>query len=394
MKMTTLLAIFLLTICQACTERDAEVSDIPTVGYIIAKGQDIPIRTTLPGRVTALSVSEVRPQVDGIILERLFNEGDDVRKNQPLYQIDSAIYKANCDIAKANLEEAMAREEVLKHDVKRERKLQKANAVSQKDFDNTLSSFRQAQALVAKAKAELERAEINLAYTTIRAHTSGRIGFSEAWPGTLVTANQIKPLALIQQINQVYVDLTRPSADILRLREEFRRENNPKKNNVKLMLENGLIYTKSDKSPICGKLLFSDISVGKDTGSVALRAIFENYDNILLPGMYVSAIIEDGIYNNAILVPQQSVMSQGNNSHFVYILKNEGNKFIVEKREVQLERTYGNFWIIRQGIKAGDFVVVSGTQYASPGKIVDAADEGDIYYKHFPDNNQVSENGE
>lgn len=353
------------------------------IRYSVTSGERIVLTNDLPGRVSAFAISEVRPQVDGIILERLFDEGADVVKGQILYQIDPAIYQAAHSTAKAALAEAEANITALALLEKRYRSLVQSNAVSRQELDNAISDHAQARARIARAKAELEYAAINLAYTQIKAPISGRIGTSSVTPGALVTANQPGALAVIQQTDRVYVDITQSSSDILRMRRAMalgKMSTNGSAGKVRLVLEDGSPYTPvthnlEDGKPewIQGDLLFSEISVGQTTGSVFLRAVFNNPDGLLLPGMYVKAILEEGVLDNAVLIPQGSVLSGSSGGHFVLLLRqSESDKdlFQVERREVTLERTYGNRWIIKSGLSAGEILVVEGLQKAVSGKPV------------------------
>lgn len=350
--------------------------------YSVVATETVTLTNGLPGRVSAFVISEVRPQVDGIILERLFEEGATVQKGQVLYQIDPAVYQATYNIAKASLEEAEANVAALALLEKRYRNLVKTNAVSRQDLDNAISDHGQARARIARAKAELEAAAINLAYTQIKAPVSGRIGASTVTPGALVTANQSAPLAVIQQTDRVYVDITQSSADTIRLRRAMaqgKMSPNGSAAKVRLTLEDGspyapVLHSPTDGKPdwILGDLLFSEISVGQTTGSVTLRSVFRNPDGLLLPGMYVTATIEEGALENAVLIPQQSVLSNGADGHTVFVLNKEepaADLFRVERRKVTLLRTYGNRWIVKSGLAAGDLLVVEGLQKVIPGEL-------------------------
>lgn len=377
--------VFLLLSVSGCDKPLSENQGLADVRYIVANEYPLPLATNLPGRVSALSLSEVRPQVDGIILERLFEEGSDVRKGQVLYQIDAALYQAERDIARATLTEAEARAALLARQEARHSSLARAKAVSQQDLDTTIAEHKEAKARVDRSRAELERAEINLAHTRVLAHASGRIGISGVSPGALVTANQEHPLAVIQEIDKVYVDMTKASADILRLRLALRKRvigDGSADPGIRLTLENGAPYARqkphadAEQQLIYGKLLFTDISVGQNTGSVTLRAIFDNPDGLLLPGMYVTATLEEGV-ERAILVPQKSVISSGSGRHSVFVLhpQTDGNNFLLERRDVQLERPYGNAWVVGKGLHKGELVLVEGLQRARSGEHVRGMEE-------------------
>lgn len=369
---TVLLTVFFTLVLTGCETSGESESALPTIRYTVAREYELPVTATLPGRIVAVSRSEVRPQVDGIILERLFEEGADITKGQVLYQIDASLYQANYDVAKAALDEAEAKKIMMAQKEERQRNLSRAKAVSQQDLDNTISGHRQAKAQVAKAKAELERARINLAHTKIQAHASGRIGISTVSPGSLVTDKQENPLAVIQQIDQVYVDMTEPSSDAMRLKEKILPDNFDKAT-VRLELENGSQYHNLETGEaVTGKLLFTDISVGQDTGSVTVRSIFDNPDGVLLPGNYVTATVDYGITERSLILPQKSVLSGIGGTHYVYVLNQTEAKdvFRAEYRQVKIGRPWKNFWIINDGISQGEFVAVDGQQRIKPGEKV------------------------
>ncbi|MDR3358526.1 MAG: efflux RND transporter periplasmic adaptor subunit [Desulfovibrio sp.] len=378
---TALLLFYLLAI-GGCEEKTSPAG-LAEVRYFVVSEERITLTTNLPGRVSALVISEVRPQVDGIILERLFEEGADVVEGQVLFRIDPAIYQATYNTARATLEEAEANVTALALLEKRYRNLARTNAISQQDLDNAISDHGQARARIARAKAELEAAAINFAYTKIKAPVSGRIGASAVTPGALVTANQPAALAVIQQTSQVYVDITQSSADTIRLRRAMaqgKMKSNVNAAKVRLILEDGSPYTPvahdlESNMPewIFGDLLFSEISVGQTTGTVSLRAIFNNPDGVLLPGMYVTAIIEEGSLDNAVLIPQGCVLSGGSGEYFVYILHKEGfgeDLFRVERRVITVVRSLGNRWIVKSGLSFGENIVVEGLQKVAPEKTV------------------------
>ena len=375
------LMVFALSACQETPEPENAVE----VHYQEIKEERLTLKNDLPGRVSALIVSEVRPQVSGIISKRLFEEGTDVTKGQVLYQIDPAEYKAAYHTAKASLAEAKASVASLALLEKRYRALVKTSSVSQQDLDNAISSHRQARARVDKAKAELETAAINLAYTQIKASVSGRIGASSVTPGALVTANQSAALATIQQVDRVYVDMTQSSADLIRLRRNLAQGKISSGNHiakVRLTLEDGSPYIPVGVSPedgseqwIEGDLLFSEILVGETTGSVTLRAIFGNPDRLLLPGMYVTAHLTEGTLEKAVTIPQRAVLSSGEGEHFVFVLEKtspDDKTFRAVRRPIELERSLGNRWIVRKGVSAGERLVVEGLQKISQGKTVHA----------------------
>ncbi|MFH0919523.1 MAG: efflux RND transporter periplasmic adaptor subunit [Fibrobacterota bacterium] len=351
--------------------------------YSVVGEERLTLTSTLPGRVSALVTAEVRPQVDGIIIERLFEEGADVEKGRVLYCIDPAVHKAAHATARASLAEAQANVAAIALLEKRQRLLITQHAVSRQELDNTISQHGQARARVARAEAELETAAINLAYTKIKASVAGRIGASFVTVGALVTANQPSALAVIQQTDRVYVDITQSSTDAIRLRRAMaqgRMSPNGSAAKVRLTLEDGSPYTaltrmQTDGEPewIQGDLLFSELSVGQSTGSLMLRALFNNPDGLLLPGMYVKAIIEEGAVGNAVLIPQGVALANNTGGHYVYLLRNDDTGdglFRVERRDVRLERAFGNRWIVGSGLNSGDILIVEGLQKAAPGDLV------------------------
>ena len=378
-----MLPLFLMVFTMGCDKSETVDPGHAEVVYSIVAAEKVTLTSELPGRVSALVVSEVRPQVDGIILERLFEEGADVEKGQVLYQIDPSLYQAAYNTANAALAEAEATVAALALLEKRYRDLVKTNAVSRQDLDNAVSDHGQARARVARARAELEAAAINLAYTRIKAPVSGRIGTSSVTSGALVTANQPAALAVIQQTGRVYVDIAQSSADTIRLRRAMaqgRMALNGSAAKVRLILEDGSPYTpvahphgEGATEWILGDLLFSEISVGQTTGSVALRTVFNNPDGLLLPGMYVRAVIEEGALEDAVLIPQGSVIANSAGGHSVFVLQEEGagdGLFRVERRDITLSRAFGNRWIVGAGLAAGELLVVEGLQKAIPGERV------------------------
>ena len=378
-----LVPLLLSTLALGCNRGEEPVAPHAGVQYLVVGEEKLTLSSTLPGRVSALVTAEVRPQVDGIIIERLFEEGADIKKGQILYRIEPSAYQAAHATARASLAEAKAAVTSLALLEKRHRQLIKQYAVSQQELDNSTSQHGQARARVARAEAELEAAAINLAHTEIKAPVSGRIGASAFTVGALVTANQPSALAVIQQIDHVYVDITQSSAEAIRLRRAMaqgRMSANGNGAKVRLILEDGSPYTAvaaaqhaDEPAWILGDLLFSEISVGQSTGSLMLRAVVSNPDALLLPGMYVKAVIEEGSVDKAVLIPQGAAFASNTGGHAVYILQREGAKdglYRVERRDVRLERTLGNRWIVGSGLKAGDLLVVEGFQKAAPGDTV------------------------
>lgn len=334
----------------------------PVVSVITVEPQEVVLTTELPGRTTAHLVAEVRPQVGGIIRKRLFTEGSDVRAGQVLYQIDPATYQAAHASARAVLARAEANLVPARLKEERFRDLVKSKAVSQQDHDDARAALLQAEADVAAAKAGLESARINLAYTRITAPISGRIGRSSVTDGALVTASQPTALATIQQLSSMYVDVTQSSAEMLRLKQYLAsgllQKNGAAQTRVRLILEDGSSY------PLPGILKFSEVTVEQSTGSITLRAVFPNPKQTLLPGMFVRAVLEEGRSDRALLVPQRGVSRDPAGNATVMVI---GAGDTVEPRVIKVARTVGDAWLVSDGLKAGDRVILEGIQKAKPG---------------------------
>ena len=347
-----------------CGEPATESGPPPTpeVSVLTIATQPVSLTTELPGRTSAFMVSEVRPQVNGIVKKRLFEEGSDVQAGETLYEIDSASYKASHNSAKAALAKAQANFKVAGLTAGRYKELVKINAVSKQDNDRAAAELLQAQADVASAKAALEMAAINLGYTRVTAPISGRIGQSSITPGALLSAGQANPLATIQQLDPIYVDVTQSSIELMRLRRALDSgslsASTQARANVKLTLEDGTQYEHS------GELQFSDVSVDPGTGMVTLRAVFPNPGQQLLPGMYVRAVLEEGVRDQAILVPQQGVTRDSKGNATALLVNAEGK---VESRALTANRTIGDKWLVDAGIEAGERVIVEGVQKVRPG---------------------------
>lgn len=355
----------LLSACNSSSLPPPPAQGPAEVGVVTLKAQPITLTSELPGRTNATVAAEVRPQVNGIIRERLFTEGSDVKAGQLLYRIDPATYQASYDSAKATLAKDEANLETLRLKAKRYAELAEIKAIAQQDKDDALSSVKQAEATVAADKAALETAAINLGYTRITAPVAGRIGKSSVTPGALVTANQTTALATIQQTNPMYVDLTESSADVLRLKKAFEagqmRRAGRDQAAVALILEDGSRYSQE------GKLQFADVTVNESTGTIALRAVFPNPRGELLPGMYVRAVLEEGVAQEAVLVPQKGV-SRNVKGEPVALVVGADNK--VELRTLNLSRPMGENWLVSSGLKAGEKVIVEGSQKARPNSVV------------------------
>ncbi|HUL31559.1 MAG TPA: efflux RND transporter periplasmic adaptor subunit [Thermodesulfobacteriota bacterium] len=344
-----------------------EPSAPPEVGVVVIEPQRVALTTDLPGRTSAYLIAEVRPQVSGIIQKRLFTEGADVKAGEVLYQIDPASYQAAYNSAKAALDRTEANLLPARLKFERYEDLVKINAVSQQDYDDASAALKQAEADVEAGKAALETVRINLAYTKLTAPVSGRIGRSSVTNGALVTANQPAALATIQQLSPIYVDVAQSSADLLRLEREMAsgimKSGGAAQARVKLLLEDGSVY------PLPGTLKFSEVTVDQSTGSITLRAVFPNPKQILLPGMFVRAVIEEGVNEHAILVPQRGVTRNPAGEAMVMVV-GSGEK--AEPRVIKVVRTVGDNWLVSDGLKAGDRVILDGLQKARPGTPVKA----------------------
>jgi membrane fusion protein (multidrug efflux system) len=343
----------------------------PEVGVVTVQPERVMLTTELPGRTAAYLIAEVRPQVGGIIQKRLFTEGSDVTMGEVLYQIDPAVYQANYNSAKAALAKADANLIPIRLKAGRYAELVKINAVSQQDYDDASAALKQAEADVEAGKAAVESARINLAYTKVTAPISGRIGRSSVTNGALVTASQSAALATIQQLSPIYVDVTQSSAELLRLKQNLAsgllKSNGAAQARVRLLLEDGSPY------PLPGTLKFSEVTVDQSTGSITLRAIFPNPKHTLLPGMFVRAILEEGVNEHAILVPQRGVTRNPAGNAMVMVV---GSEEKVEPRVIKVLRTVGENWLVSEGLKAGDRVILEGLQKARPGMPVKAVPFG------------------
>jgi membrane fusion protein, multidrug efflux system len=343
----------------------------PEVGVVVVQPQRVALTSELSGRTSPCQVAEVRPQVNGIIQKRVFTEGSDVKAGEVLYRIDPATYQAAFASAKAAEARSEANLGTVRLKEERYRDLVKIKAVSQQDYDDAHASLKQAEADVASTRAAVETARINLAYTRVTAPISGRIGRSAVTDGALVTASQPAALATIQQLGSMYVDVTQSTAELLKLKQNLANGVMKKSGSgqapVKLLLEDGSPY------PLTGTLKFSEVTVDQSTGSVILRAIFPNPKQALLPGMFVRAILEEGVNENAILIPQRGVTRNPKGDALVMVV-GAGDK--AEPRLIKVVRTVGDNWLVSDGLKAGDRVILEGLQRARPGTPVKAVPFG------------------
>ncbi|HEX4025195.1 MAG TPA: efflux RND transporter periplasmic adaptor subunit [Steroidobacteraceae bacterium] len=340
------------------------------VGVVTVHPQGVMVTTELPGRTSAYLVAQVHARVDGIVLRREFKEGAQVRAGQRLYQIDPAPYQAALDGAKAALQKAQANLVSTTAQAARYKVLVAANAISRQDYDNAVASQAQGAADVASARAAVESAQINLGYTDVRSPIGGTIGVSSVTPGAYVQASAATLMATVQQTDPIYVDVTQSTADLLRLRRALAsgalQAAGPNEARLQLALEDGSVY------PLPGKLEMTDITVDQTTGSVTIRAIFPNPHQVLLPGMFVRARLQEGINDKAILVPEVGVTHDATGAPTAMIVDAD-NK--VELRTISTSRTEGGDWVVDSGLNPGDRVIVSGVQKVKPGMTVQAVEE-------------------
>lgn len=382
----------------------------PAVSFIIMQPQRVVLTDELPGRTSAFRIAEIRPQVSGIIQKRFFKEGSDVKAGQVLYQIDPAPFQAALDNTEASLLAARravdqaksaekssladigqikAKLDLARSDSKRYEQSFREKIVSaaQRDqaatgaavaeaeltaaeaqVESRRSAIAAAQAAVQQAEAALKTARINLSYTKVTAPISGRIGISNVSEGAVVTAYQPAPLAVIQQLDPIYADVPQAAAKLLRLRENGISEGGQGRNTVKLLLEDGTAY------PQDGALQFSDVTVDQSTGSVTLRAVFPNPDGVLLPGMFVRTLIQEGVREQALLAPQQAVSRNSKGDPFALVVNAESK---AEYRPLVLDRAIDDKWLVTKGLAPGDKVIVEGLLMLRPGTVVNAAPFGE-----------------
>jgi len=343
----------------------------PEVSVVTIKTERLTLTTELPGRTTPYRVAQIRPQVNGLILKRAFKEGSDVKAGDLLYQIDPSPYQAAYDQARAAVAMAKANLPALQSREARFKALLAGRAVGQQDYDDALAALRRMEAQLDVSKAAMESAKINLAYTPIKAPISGRIGRSSVTEGALVTAYQPVPLATIQQLDPIYVDVTQSTVELLRLKRNLAsgqlKHDEKLRNKVTIIQEDGNPY------PLEGTLEFRDITVDPTTGSVVMRIVVPNPDGALLPGMFVRAILQEGINEQAILVPQQAVNRTQNGAPFVWVVDQTGKAAI---RMLTLDRAIDDKWLILSGLSAADQVIVEGIQRLRPGTPVKIAKPG------------------
>lgn len=361
-----LFSILWLVGCNGQTEAQ-QAAQAPEVAVVVIQPQRVELSTELPGRTSPYRIAEIRPQVNGIVQKRLFQEGADVKAGQLLYQIDSAPFQVAHESARASLAKAQANLPSLKLKAERYKELLAEDAVSRQDYDDAAASVEQSRAEVEYWKAAVEAARINLGYTRVAAPISGRIGKSSITDGALVTAYQPAPLAVIQQLDPIYVDVTQSSAELLRLRRNLESgrlsADGETSRKVRLLLEDGAPY------PQEGTLQFRDVTVDPTTGSFTLRIVVPNQRNLLLPGMFLRAVVQEGVMEQAILAPQQGIIRTPKGEPVAWVVDESGK---VQQRPLTLNRTIGNAWLVSSGLSAGDRVIVEGMLNVRPGMVVKA----------------------
>jgi membrane fusion protein, multidrug efflux system len=351
--------------CESGHGRQPTPALLPDVATVTIKPRPVELTTKLPGRTSSYMVAEIRPQVNGIIKKRQFKEGSDVKAGQVLYQIDPAPFQVAIDSAKASLGKAMANLPSIRSRAERYKECLVDNAVSKQDYDDATAAVQQAEAEIQYWKTAVEAARINLSYTRVTAPIPGRIGRSSVTDGALVTAYQPTALATIQQLDPIYVDVNQSSADLLRLKRnlESGRLSAAGKNGrkVQLLLEDGTPY------PLEGTLQFREVTVEPATGSFTLRIVVPNPKHLLLPGMFMRAVVQEGIVEQALLIPQQGV-SRNPKGEPVAMVVDEAGK--VQQRLLTLNRAIGDKWLVSSGLMAGERLIVEGMMNVRPGAAV------------------------
>ena len=369
MRLSVLFSIALSLLLVACGSKTPPAMPPTAVTVATLKTESVTLTRELPGRVTSSLVAEVRPQITGIVKQRLFTEGGLVKAGQSLYQIDDATYRADASSARASLARAEATLESARLKGQRSAELAKIDAISKQDNENATAALRQAEADVAVAKAATERSNVVLGYTRIESPITGRIGKSSVTQGALVTANQDMAIATVQQLDPIYIDLTQAGSELLQLRQQIAAGTLKGSNTlpVTLLLEDGSRYKHA------GKLAFSEVSIDPTTGSYALRVVVPNPESLLLPGMYVRAVIGEGVRANAVLAPQQGVAHDPKGGTSAMVVSKEGK---VEVRKIKVSQTIGDKWLVEEGLAAGDKLIIEGLQKIQPGMPVQATEAG------------------
>ena len=364
-----LIAAMFLAGCDRKASAPPAAPQAAEVGVVTLKAQPLTLTTELPGRTTAFLTADIRPQVNGLILKRIFVEGADVKAGDQLYQIDPATYQAAYDSAVATLAYDQAALVTARAKSARYKPLAVAQAVSRQDFDDAVATAGEAVATIGIAQAAIEQARINLIYTKVKASIGGRIGRSAVTPGALVTAGQTTVLATVTQLDPIYVDVIQPATTLLRLRQELAsgkiQKTGPNQAKIDLVLENGSKY------PASGTLQFSEVTVDQATGTVVVRAIFPNPDHLLLPGLFVRAELQEGTDDNALLVPQVGVSHNTHGDPTVLLVSKDSKAAL---KIIQTSRAIGDRWVVTGGLAPGDRVIVDGLQKVRPGAEVHATE--------------------
>jgi len=376
------LSLFLLVGCSKDASKGSQGRPVPAVSTVTLAPHKVTLTTELSGRTSAFRVAEIRPRVSGLIERRLFTEGSTVAEGQLLYQIDPAPFQAELDSAQAALAEAKAKLPTTQLRADRYKSLVSNSALSQQDYDDAASNLNQLKANIISLEARVQTARINLGYTKVTAPISGRIGRSSVTDGAIVTAYQTTALATIQQLDPVYVDVPQSTAAMLRMKTRLKEGQlatpQQDRDKVRLILEDGEDY------PLQGTLQFSDVTVDPTTGSVILRLIFPNPKGEILPGMFVKAVITDGVNPKAILVPQQGVSRDTKGKPYALIVSKD-NK--VEQRMLTLDRAIGSEWLVTDGLAFGDKVIVAGAQMLRPGTAVKVTELDQTSQEHVQEAN-------
>ena len=358
--------VLLLSGCDGC-KKPQSAALTPEVAVVTIQPQRLVLTTELPGRTAAYRVADITPRVSGLILKRFFREGANVNAGELLYQIDPAPFEAALETVQASLARAEANVTALQLRVNRFKELLPDRAISQQEYDDALSAVNQAKAEVESLKAQIKTARINLGYTRITAPISGRIGRSSVTEGAVVSAYQPVALATIQQLDPVYVDVPQSTGDLLRLKNLMKggglSQNGAGQRKVELILDDGTTYQHQ------GALQFRDVTVDPTTGSVILRIVFSNPQGVLLPGMFVRAVVKEGVNQRALLVSQQAVSRDPKGNSLVFIVDKDG---VVQQRMLTVDRAIGDTWLVLSGIVSGERVIVEGMQKVRPGVKVKA----------------------
>lgn len=368
MKYKIISSLILTLLLSGCDQQSSQKEKRPEmpptpVGYITVHSSNIPLTSELSGRTTATLTAQIRPQISGIILKRLFTEGQTVQQGDVLYEIDPSTYQAAYEQAKSSVNKAQATLKAAQAKAQRYNQLIKSSTVSRQDYDDIQATYRESAASVSASQADLKTALINLERTKIRAPISGQIGISSVTPGSLVTANQTDALSTIRSIDEVYIDFTQSSVELLKLKKYWAKNKSSNNDTVTLILEDGTEY------PLKGKLSTSEVSVDESTGSVTLRAIFKNPDHLLLPGMYVRVKISQAEIEG-ILAPQQGIINNPHGTANAFIIENNKAK----KVEVIVSDSVENKWIVTKGLKDNDKLIVEGTSKIQDGSSIQPKD--------------------